>query len=82
MLTFKCIYYYLFDFTTPVTCSPLHPGTDLDEHEPLHGLHPLQQHDAGLEGSTQVLVARVRVTNCTGTTKKKEKVRCMVIINY
>lgn len=43
------------------------PGTDLDEHEPLHGLHPLQQHDAGLERPTQVLVSRVRVPHCTET---------------
>lgn len=38
-------------------------GTDLDEHELLHGLHPLQQHDTGLEGSTQVFMAGVRVTD-------------------
>lgn len=42
--------------------------TDLDEHELLHGLHPLQQHDAGLKGSTQVLVACVRVTDCVEST--------------
>lgn len=43
--------------------------TDLDEHELLHGLHPLQQHDTRLKGSTQVLVACVRVTNCVETIK-------------
>lgn len=38
--------------------------TDLDEHEPLHGLIPLQQDDPGLQRSTQILVARVRVSHC------------------
>lgn len=39
-------------------------NADLDEHEPLHGLVPLQQHDPRLESSTQILVARVRVSHC------------------
>lgn len=41
--------------------------TDLNEHELLHRLHPLQQHDARLERSTQVLMSRVRVTDCRET---------------
>lgn len=40
---------------------------DLDEHELLHGLHPLQQHYTGLKGSTQVLVACVWIPNCMET---------------
>lgn len=38
-------------------------ATDLDEHKPLHGLIPLQQDDARLQRSTQVLVACVRVSH-------------------
>lgn len=42
--------------------------TDLNEHKLLHGLHPLQQHDTRLEGSTQVFMASIRVTDCQETT--------------
>lgn len=38
--------------------------TDLEEHEPLHGLVPLQQDDPRLQSSTQILVARVGVSHC------------------
>lgn len=41
--------------------------TNLDEHELLHRLHPLQQHDTGLKGSTQVLMSCVWVTYCMET---------------
>lgn len=39
-------------------------ATDLNEHKLLHGLHPLQQHDAGLKSPTQVFMPRVWVTHC------------------
>lgn len=42
--------------------------TDLNEHKLLHGLHPLQQHDTRLEGSTQVFMACIRVADCQETT--------------
>lgn len=38
--------------------------TDLEEHEPLHGLVPLQQDDPRLQSSTQILVARVGISHC------------------
>ena len=49
----------------------------LDEHELLHGLHPLQQHDTGLEGSTQILVACVRVSHCNNTTHHYDPTCCV-----
>lgn len=52
--------------------------TDLDEHEPLHGLVPLQQDDPRLKSSAQILVARVRVPHCsrqTGETRIPETPR-------
>lgn len=38
--------------------------THLEEHEPLHGLVPLQQDDPRLQSSTQILVARVGISHC------------------
>lgn len=38
----------------------------LNQHELLHWLDPLQQDHTWLEGSTQVLMSRVRVSHCRG----------------
>lgn len=46
--------------------------TDLDEHEPLHGLIPLQQDNPRLQRSTQILVACVWISHCE--TEKKNMV--------
>lgn len=55
--------------------------TDLEEHEPLHGLVPLQQDDPRLQSSAQILVTRVGIPHCDANKSGQIPVKTRILAN-